>query len=146
MKKQRGFTLLELLVVLAIIGIMASMVLVSLQSVRAKARDARRMSDVRQLLMAIELYLDSHLKYPEKGAVGLVDSLPSNLSPYLTTVPLDPGVTPPTCLPEGYRWWGNTGQAKKYCLWTCLEQGGAFTASPSGTIKLDSPPSDLDCQ
>lgn len=146
MKKQRGFTLLELLVVLAIIGIMASLVLVSLQSVRGKARDAKRVSDVRQLMLAMELYLDDHLKYPEKGAVGLIDSLPSNLSPYLLPVPTDPGVTPANCLPEGYRWWGNTGQGQKYCLWACLEQGGVFTASPKGTIKLDSSPADLDCQ
>lgn len=146
MSKKRGFTLIELLVVIAIIGILATIVLVSLQSVRAKARDAKRISDVRQLMLAMELYMDDSLRYPEKGSVGLVDSVPSSLVPYLDPTPEDPGNTPASCQPEGYRWWGNTGQAQKYCLWACLEERNLFfAASPKGTRKLGSMPSGLDC-
>jgi len=52
---RRGFTLIELLVVIAIIGLLSSMATVSLNSARVKARDARRLGDVRQLSMAVEL-------------------------------------------------------------------------------------------
>ena len=47
--KQEGFTLIELLVVIAIIGLLSTMAVVSLNSARAKARDAKRLSDVKQM-------------------------------------------------------------------------------------------------
>lgn len=62
--KQRGFTLIELLVVIAIIGILSSVVLASLNSARQKSRDARRIGDIKQLQLALEMYYDSNNGYP----------------------------------------------------------------------------------
>ncbi|MFA5318506.1 MAG: type II secretion system protein [Patescibacteria group bacterium] len=53
--KNQGFTLIELLVVIAIIGLLSTMATISLNGARIKARDARRLADVRQLSMAVEL-------------------------------------------------------------------------------------------
>lgn len=53
-RAHKGFTLIELLVVIAIIGILAGIVLASLSSVRTKARDARRVSELKQMLNVLE--------------------------------------------------------------------------------------------
>lgn len=65
MSNQRGFTLIELLVVIAIIGLLASIVLVSLNNARTKARDAKRISDFRQIQAALEMFYDQTGKYPQ---------------------------------------------------------------------------------
>lgn len=61
---RQGFTLIELLVVIAIIGILASIVLASLNSARVKSRDARRVADIKQVQLALELYFDANGNYP----------------------------------------------------------------------------------
>jgi prepilin-type N-terminal cleavage/methylation domain-containing protein len=61
---KKSFTLIELLVVIAIIGLLSSVVLVSLNGVRAKARDVRRISDIDSIKMALELFYDDHGHYP----------------------------------------------------------------------------------
>jgi len=70
--KSKGFTLIELLVVIAIIGILSSVVLASLNSARLKARDARRISDIKQIQTALELYADSNGSLYPTTLAGLV--------------------------------------------------------------------------
>ena len=55
-----GFTILELLVVISIIGLLSSMLMATTRVTRVKARDARRAADMRQILLAIELYYDQN--------------------------------------------------------------------------------------
>lgn len=58
-EKNKGFTLLELLVVIAIIGLLSTFAVVSLNSGREKARDSRRLSDMKQLQMTMEFHFDA---------------------------------------------------------------------------------------
>ena len=80
---QRGFTLIELLVVIAIIGILSSVILASLGNARAKSRDATRLSNVRQIQNALELYYADNGEYPNR-------SLATTLAPGVET-PVDCG-------------------------------------------------------
>jgi len=85
-KFRKGFTLMELLVIVAIIGILSSIVLSSLSSTRERAKDGRRISDIKQIQIALELYYDVNSAYPSSIYTG------TPLSTFLK-VPSDPGGT-----------------------------------------------------
>ncbi len=77
---QRGFSIVEVLVVIAVIGILAGIVLVALNTTRTRARDAIRKQDVRSIMTLLEAYRVTHGRYPisrdcQLGAAG--PNLPS---------------------------------------------------------------------
>lgn len=103
MKKQKGFTLIELLVVIAVIGLIASIISVALNDARARSRDLKRRTDLKQIYTALQLYFDDNGSYPTtsgawwgacaygnydtKGPNGYVP----NLAPkYIANLPIDP--------------------------------------------------------
>ena len=65
MKKQRGFSLIELLVTLAIIGLLISMLLPAVQSVRGSARRSTCLNNLKQIGLAMLNYESSHMALPE---------------------------------------------------------------------------------
>lgn len=108
-KQQAGFTLIEILVVIAIMGILSSIMFVTLNQARSKGRDAKRKSDIAQVQKALELYAnDNSGSYPStSGSWWGVSALGGshttsganayipNLTPtYVSVLPTDPrGIT-----------------------------------------------------
>ena len=123
---QKGFTLIELLVVIAIIGTLASVVLASLNHSRAKARDAERLAELRQLANALQLYYTDHNIYPTQlpdgsrpntATLTAVENIDGLTPQYIPTIPYDPK---PDSNTDGYRYHHATDQ-KSYTLLVQLE-------------------------
>lgn len=99
---EHGFTLIELLVVIAIIGILSTIAMTSLNGARAKARDAKRKSEIEQIQKALELYYANNNQYPVSGGAvspnngwsnsndSSWNALQAKLAPYLAQLPKDP--------------------------------------------------------
>jgi prepilin-type N-terminal cleavage/methylation domain-containing protein len=131
---KKAFTLIELLVVIAIIGILSSIVLVSMGNVRGNARDVNRKSDMRQIISAQELY------YNDNSAYATSATLPTSIGSFLAPMPKDPTPT------KSYGWADNTGNSSTYCAWAQLEDGTYFAVSPAGTAELTTLPTLAVCK
>lgn len=122
---KKGFTLIEILVVISIISILSSILITVTQEPRLKARDARRIQELQQVRRALELYRAEHDLYPvpvdslgNQGAArlgGTTDSterwedLKTLLSPYIS-LPTDPKNTGGSPLVNGgYRYYYTSG-------------------------------------
>ncbi len=123
-QSRNGFTLIELLVVIAIIGVLASIVLASLNTARRKSRDARRVTDIKQIQLALELYYDAQTppQYPAYNADCATEAFGLKvLTPnYIPQTPRDPTrVTPNNCYAYGAP--GGAATRNAYHLGAMLE-------------------------
>ncbi len=141
LKRQSGFTLLELLIVIVIIGILALLIIPNITSAPKKARDTQRKTDLRAIQKGLEEYFVSNNAYPSTAGVadqvlgstdqtGPLDNAQGGATPIMKTVPKDPkssGEYVYTYTPAN----SNT----TYTLHGCLENGGDTGAN---TVANDS--------
>ena len=142
---RRAFTLVELLVVIAIIGLLSTIAVVSLSAARARSRDAKRMADLRQISVAVELYSDANgylptYNYsPSGGWCTYVNnaSYPqfvNDIAPFMATVPSDPKVPKQA----GDYFYKNINGTTKYTLCANMEYATGnsydYTACIGGAV------------
>ena len=92
---KRGFTLVELLIVIFIIGLLGSVIVVNLSSAREKARDSYRLASLNQVEKAIELYKNDNNGEPPgiegvEYVNGVTDWIPGLVPDYIPELPSDP--------------------------------------------------------
>ncbi len=63
-KKQQGFTIVELLIVIVVIGILAALVITTFSGIQQKGRDTERQTDIKALHGQLEAYYAQNGKYP----------------------------------------------------------------------------------
>lgn len=88
-KIHSGFTIIELLVVVAIISLLTSIALIGYSNARRKARDAKRLGDMTQMLNALALFEAANKGYPgDADANGIPDGLSPSFSVSIPSAPL----------------------------------------------------------
>jgi general secretion pathway protein G len=155
MRDSRGFTLIELLVVISIIGVLSTLAVFGLNSARSKSRDSKRVTDVKQIQTALELYYADFNSYPEEagepdGVILGTENLAALCdtgfdvkgcvgATYMQTVPLaQTPVDGTVCTTDNnsYRYFSD--EAGDYVLTFCLGgrvgslEAGEHTADPNG--------------
>ena len=149
---QKGFSLVELLVVIAIIGLLTSIAVVGLSSARSKGRDTKRVADVRQIMMSLEMYNTDTNGYPtEVTAValgegeyaalcagGFKDECDAGEDMFQGMIPNAPTPRDGSCSETENEYSYSTGASGEFEIEFCLGSvvgslsGGVHTASPSG--------------
>ena len=146
-QNNKGFTLIELLVVIAIIGLLSTLAVIALNNARQKSRDAKRVSDIKQIQSALEMYYNDVNAYPDStdkkingNAWGGTSGIFHKNSTYMNLIPSNPKPRAP-----GNKEYEYTTDNQTYELIYELESGagglkaGLHTASEKGITASSTP-------
>lgn len=130
-KSRSGFTLVELLIVIVVIGILAAITLVAYNGVQGRARDAAREQALQEIEGGLAMYYAENGQYPQSGGSTTINSgwsttadaswstLATALQPYISNLPSDPIATPGanivTVATSGYDFAYFSNSAGTYC-------------------------------
>lgn len=100
----KGFTLIEMLVVVSLIGVLTTLVAANLNAARERARDTQRKSDLRTIETALRIYYQDYQAFPGSGSGGEISGCGSggtsicswggtwtdSVTTYMNKIPKDP--------------------------------------------------------
>lgn len=140
LSKNKGFTFIELMVVISIIAILLGAGIATYTSANKRSRDARRKSDLEQVRSALEMFRADNGSYPDAGcsteSCGVVNLTTLPLTPeYMPSIPIDPdGIKEykyrPTNKGTGTTFYG-------YCLYGNVEQGTGYLTECDDTANYN---------
>jgi type IV pilus assembly protein PilA len=95
-KRQKGFTIVELLIVIVVIGILAALVITTYSGIQAKARNAKRQTDIQSLQTQIEAFFSQNGYYPSNTDMNGASWRTTNMKSLDTNAMIDPSATSQT--------------------------------------------------
>jgi general secretion pathway protein G len=132
LKSNLGFTLIEIVVVIAIMAVLTVVIYASFSGAKAQSRDQERITNISSIQLALETYYNQKHKYPEN--LSLLTPL------YINKIP-----TPPSGSPSGSDYSYNyvpigvtLGICSSYHLWTKLETNNINLSSKKGFSSITS--------
>jgi general secretion pathway protein G len=130
--RMQGFTLIEIMVVVVILGLLAALVAPNIIGNVDKAAVARAKQDIRSVETALKLYRMENFRYPntDEGLAALIS--PEQGGPFLDKVPNDPWETP-----YQYRYPGTEGEFDVFTLGADRQAGGDGVNTDMGNWNLD---------
>lgn len=133
--KKQAFTIIELLVVISVIAIIATLAIVFLRQARVNARDSKRLSDIRQIQVALELFYNEVGRYPNEEELSTNNSIEHNGSVFMNKIPSSPTPADGPCdfLANTYKYQILSSQNFSYVISFCL---GSFVLAQIKIIIL----------
>jgi prepilin-type N-terminal cleavage/methylation domain-containing protein len=145
-KRQSGFTIVELLIVIVVIGILATLVIVTFTGIQQKARDSQRQTDIQALNNHLAAYYAQNGTYPSLAVLTSTDWAKTNMKGLDAQALVDPkgGAIAATAGADHYGYDAKAGGAActdtgsgtaatsncdSYTLTAVLEAGGTYTKS-----------------
>ena len=113
--RSKGFTLIELIVVIAIMGVLITIVFGSISNARVKTRDNKRISDLKEIKYALTQYYATYTRFPAD-----ITSSPDVLAPFLNTIPTDPS--------SGQPYDYTSPSAQSFCIGAVFENASDVNA------------------
>ena len=133
-KSLKAFTVIELLTIVAVVGIVIVGILIWTQANRAQARDAKRVSEVDTLRTALKLYRMDKGKYPESDDVwcSIEEDCIPELEDYLSEIPGDPLYPKEEGDKKFSYQYITENDGEEYRIHTYLEQGESYEVYSGG--------------
>jgi len=135
-----GFTLVEILVVLAIIGIIVGIATISVSTIRQKSRDIKRLKEVDSVRTALQMYFYNEGQYPNSITFGSTLTGSSSSSTYMALLPTNPSPRNDGICPDNDYAYYTTATSTNYKLDFCLStpvgnvSSGQKCATPQGIL------------